>query len=155
MSYNKHHREMHELLREFDRVTGTGNMKLANAAMSKIIRSLVAMIEATPFEGKPLNVEDVTNMPVVMDIPEIMEVAEMPVSVPAMMVDDYVVTTDATTGPLKVFEAEPPAPASEAPQEAPQADADPAPENDAPEAEAVTDAPVESVKSRKAAKKTA
>ena len=157
MSYNKHHREMHEMLREFDRVTGTGNMKAANAAMAKIVRSLVAMIESAPFEAKPLNVEGVTNMPVVTDIPKIMEVAEMPVPVPAMMVNDYVVATGATTGPLKAFEAERPATVTDTPvettQEAEQADADPAPEGDVPETGAATDAPVESAKSRKAAKK--
>ena len=48
MTYNQHRLAMHDNLREFERVTGTGNIKLANNAMIKIVRSLVAMMESLP-----------------------------------------------------------------------------------------------------------
>jgi hypothetical protein len=48
MSYDNHHKLLHTQLREFERVTGTGNVKLANNAMAAIVRHLVAMLEALP-----------------------------------------------------------------------------------------------------------
>jgi len=47
MSYDKSHTELHKNLTEFERLTGTGNVKLANTVLAKIIRSLVVMIETT------------------------------------------------------------------------------------------------------------
>jgi hypothetical protein len=48
MSYAKHRAEVTNSLREFERVTGTGNMKSSNLAMVKIVKSLVAMMETMP-----------------------------------------------------------------------------------------------------------
>jgi hypothetical protein len=45
MSYDKHHADLHVALKEFERLTGTGNVKSANSTMVKIVRHLVQMVE--------------------------------------------------------------------------------------------------------------
>ncbi|CAM6054970.1 unnamed protein product [Sphagnum tenellum] len=90
MTYDKHRANLHDTLREFERVTGTGNMKNAQFAMAKMVRSLVAMMDAMP-TGCGGNCK-CGPAPLV-----VLPVTRPPVSVTPLETPAVVVETDGTT----------------------------------------------------------
>ena len=72
MTYQIHKNSLNETLREYERVTGTGNMKQANLAMAKIIRSLVSMIENIP--AKPCSNCECGTKPILPMVPKLNQI---------------------------------------------------------------------------------